>query len=78
LQDTERIAVLLHDLDLIADEAAIHRHATVGGAEHLLAAVGDRPLRLPGHRVLDQHVIEAVVAFFVAERKRLERCVAVG
>ena len=42
-----RIEAFLDLLDLAAQHAAVERDAVVGGAEVLLGAVGDRPLRAP-------------------------------
>src|ERR1051325_11531990 len=64
--DADWLAAVFNDVDLLFQELAEDDDALIAGAEIFQRAVGDRPLRLPGHRVLrrDGAQVEAAVGAF--------------
>ena len=58
-------------VDLLVQKLTKDNNSFVADAEMFLCPIHDRPLRFPSHRILNQHMIEAILAFLIPDRENI-------
>src|SRR5215470_2204156 len=75
--NSQRLPPFSHPVDLFVQKLSKENYPFVAHAEMLLRSIRDRPLGFPRHRILHQHMLEAILAFLISDRKVFPRRVAI-